>query len=186
MMAEVPGALWEPADIHRYHPRPQGRLYPWSLIIIHCTDGHGDAHGTADMWAQAPKAGEVGTSAHFVIGQDGTVIQAVPLRFAAQHAHAANAYSIGIEHCARTPGELSKDDPGLPPSDAQYAASAKLVAYLCAAAGVIPSPQNIQGHAQADPATTHTECPTGCGWDWPRYLAQVTAEYLLLKPPAVV
>jgi N-acetyl-anhydromuramyl-L-alanine amidase AmpD len=175
--AEVPGALWVAADFTNYGPRPQAQVSAgYSLIVIHITSGRADPMGPAKMWQ---KPGH-GTSAHFVVGQDGTVVQCVPLRFAAQHAHNANSYSIGIEHCAREPGELSASDPGLPPSDALYRASAQLVAYLLKAAGLPPNRQHVKGHAEADNRTTHTGCPDAAPWDWPRYMALVGDAYAAL------
>ncbi len=168
MIEHYPGAIWVPAHSSNY--RPADRL-GFSRIVIHCTDGRPHADPVAKMW-QEPKHG---SSAHFVIGQDGKVIQAVSLADVAYHAHGANSASCGIEHCARTPGELSKEDPGLPPSEAQYAASAALVAWLCGAFRLKANRQTIQGHAEADPATTHTRCPDGCGWDWARYMALLAA-----------
>lgn len=163
MIEHYPGALWRPAHPTNY--RPADRL-GFSRIVIHCTDGRGKAAPVAEMWQQPNH----GSSAHFVIGQDGTVIQAVSLADVAYHAHQANRHSVGIEHCARTPGELGKDDPGLPPSAAQYVASASLVAWLCGAFRLKADRVTIQGHAEVDTSTTHTKCPTGCGWDWDYYM----------------
>ena len=167
---DYPAATWQPAHVTNY--RTAWRTRP-TLICIHCTDGREHAQPVADMWS-TPRHG---SSAHFVVGQDGTVIQSVRIKDIAWHAHAANAYSIGIEHCARTPGELGHDDPGLPPSDAQYAASAALVAFLCAQYGIQPSRVAIVGHSEADAATTHTRCPSGCGWDWTRYMTEISVAY---------
>jgi N-acetyl-anhydromuramyl-L-alanine amidase AmpD len=105
------------------------------------------------------------------------------LAFAAFHAHDANSRSIGIEHCARTPGELGKTDVGLPPSDGQYRASAKLVAYLLTAAGLQPTREYVMGHHEIDPKTTHTGCPDSCGWDWSYYINLVRLEFEALVPP---
>lgn len=147
-------------------------------IVIHITDGRGAAQPVVEMWQQPYH----GSSAHFVIDQDGTVLQAVLLEHAAIHAHAINRLSVGIEHCSRTPGEFKwlKDDPGLPVSDAQYASSAKLVAWLCMHLGLVPSRQSIQGHADIDHATTHRDCPDAI-WDWDRYMTLVNSEYAALS-----
>lgn len=168
MIDRYPGATWVPADPSNY--RRAGRP-AFSRVIIHITDGRPAAMPVAQMW-QVPKHG---SSAHFVVGQDGTVLQCVALGDVAWHAHAQNGAGVGIEHCARTPRELSPLDPGLEPSDAQYAASAKLVAWLCDLVGLPRNRFNIQGHAEADPATTHLDCPLGSGWDWDRYMALVLA-----------
>lgn len=170
MAADYPDAIWLPAHSSNFR---QGRSQHASLIIIHCTDGHEHAQPVAEMW-QEPQHG---SSAHFIVGQLGEVFQSVRLVDTAWHAHTVNGLSVGVEHCARTPRELGPNDPGLPPSDDQYEASAKLVAWLCVQLGVTPSRVCIMGHAEADANTTHSKCPNGCGWDWPRYMAAVAAEY---------
>lgn len=173
------------ADRTNYTVRPSLLLrtgHPYDLIVIHCTDGHERAEPVAEMW-QEPHHG---SSAHLVIGQDATVIQCVPLAFAAYHAHTANSHSIGIEHSARTPNELSKDDPGLPPSDAQLLKSAKIVAYLLKAAALPVDRDHVKGHREADPLTTHTRCPDGCGWPWDAYMNMVRDEYAKLGSAPLV
>src|SRR5271168_4489565 len=127
------------------------------------------------MWQQPGH----GSSAHFVIDQDGSILQCVNLSDSAYHAHARNIVSVGVEHCARSPGELSPDDPGLPVSNAQYASSAKLVAWLCNLGSFAPTRENIMGHAEADLKTTHADCPTGVagGWDWDAFMLLVQDEF---------
>ncbi len=171
---EVPGALWVPANPSNYRERPQHRKKAYDLIVIHITSGRADPYGPARMW-QRPKHG---SSAHFVVGQDGRLLQCVPLRYAAFHAHAANEHSVGIEHCAREPRELGKDDPGMPPTPQLYASSAALVAYLLKAAGLpVAHHVTIMGHAEADKRTTHRGCPDKAPWDWELYLAMVQNSY---------
>jgi N-acetyl-anhydromuramyl-L-alanine amidase AmpD len=173
--AEYPTALWMPAHPSNFH---HGRIVKAATrIVCHCTDGHAEARGVGEMWQQTGH----GTSANFCVGQAGEVIQSVSINDTAWHAHAANSYSVGIEHCARTPGEWGKADPGLAPSDKLYASSAQLCAWLCLTLGFLPSRVTIIGHAEADPATTHTRCPDGCGWNWPRYMRLVTNAYEALK-----
>jgi N-acetyl-anhydromuramyl-L-alanine amidase AmpD len=186
MFAEVPNAYFTLADASNYHARPPYDGSAYDFVVIHITSGRANPIPVARMWQQ-PKHG---SSAHFVVGQDGTVIQCVPLLYAAYHAHSANGRSVGIEHCAREPNEPSfpKNDPGLPPTIEQYTASAKLVAYLLKAAGLpVQKGVTIKGHAEADPATTHTGCPDAAPWDWNLYLKLVNAAYDQLgKPPAIV
>lgn len=184
MTPEVPGAIAVPADSTNYGARPRPILKNgYRRIVIHCTSGRADPMGPASMWQQ-PHAG---SSAHFVVGQDGTVVQCVELCFAAYHAHSANADSIGVEHCARAAGTLSAADPGLPPSDACYRSSAKLVAYLLVAAGVQPDRSTtVLGHAEADPQTTHTLCPVGDGWNWETYWPLLIQEYIALTTAGVL
>lgn len=169
MTAEYPGARWAPA--HESNYRKVGRAKP-HRIVAHITDGHPKAEPVAEMWQQPHH----GSSAHFVVGQDGLVIQSVAIGDVAWHAHEANADSVGIEHCSRTPREWSKGDPGLPPSDALYRASARLVAWLCHQYGIMPSRVAIVGHNEADKTTTHILCPTG-NWDWAKYMGMVAVEY---------
>lgn len=170
MGADYPLATWCPADATNYR---RGRTQHASLVIIHVTDGHEKAQPVAEMW-QIPQHG---SSAHFVVGQQGEVFQAVRLVDTAWHAHTVNGISVGVEHSARSPKELGPNDPGLPPSDALYQSSARLVAWLCVQLGVPPSRVAIMGHAEADAHTSHADCPNGCGWDWPRYMVMVVAEY---------
>lgn len=171
-IAEVPmaSAAWA----HPSNYRAAERTY--KRIIIHITSGRGDPIPVAQMW-QEPNHG---TSAHLVVGQDGTTLQCVRLKDIAWHAHDASLDSIGIEHCAREPGEFKKDDPGLPVSDAQYRASAKLVAYLLTAAGLNADRTTVLGHCEADKKTTHTGCPNSI-WDWDRYMPLVHEEMLWIK-----
>jgi N-acetyl-anhydromuramyl-L-alanine amidase AmpD len=148
----------------------------YARIIIHITSGRANPVPVAQMW-QEPHHG---TSAHFVIGQDGTVLQCVRLKDVAEHAHDANADSVGIEHCAREPKEFGPQDPGLPVSDSQYRASAKLVAYLLIAAGLQASRMTVLGHCEADKKTTHSGCPNAI-WDWDKYMGLVQEEVQCLK-----
>jgi N-acetyl-anhydromuramyl-L-alanine amidase AmpD len=154
--AEYPGALWMPADASNFRAN---RSLAVNLIVIHVTDGHADPRGTARMW-QTPHHG---SSAHFVIGQDGTIVQSVKLSDVAFHAHAANWHSIGIEHSARSPREWDATDAGMPPTAVQLAASAKLVAWLCKRFNLPLTRGAVKGHAEADPASTHADCPEGAG-----------------------
>jgi N-acetyl-anhydromuramyl-L-alanine amidase AmpD len=192
MIAEVPFALWVPAHPSNYRARPADALTPYSLGVQHITSGHPDAMAVAQMW-QCPagsKTNPKGTSCTFVIGQDGTLIQCVSLRFAAQHAHVVNGISYGVEYCARERGEFGPDDPGMPITPVQYAVGAKLNAYLCKAAGYEPVLHlNIRGHAEADPTTTHTRCPDGVagGFDWDTLMTMMKTAYAEIgAPPALV
>jgi len=174
MSTDYPDATWVPADATNFK---RANRASFTNIVIHITHGHEHAQPVAEMW-QEPNHG---SSAHFVVGQDGTVLQAVRLKDVAWHAHAVNAYSVGSEHCARTPGSLNAADPGLPPSDELYAASAKLVAYLCNQMQLAPDRVTIQVHAEIDKETTHADCPTGAPWDWDSYIMLVENEFAALQ-----
>lgn len=161
-VAEVPMAT--PVWAHPTNFRVANRV-TYNRVVVHVTDGHGNALPVAQMWQEPDHK----SSAHLVVGQAGETYQCVRLKDVAWHAHTANWDSIGVEHCARTPGELSKTDPGLPPSPSLYAASAKLVAYLLKAAGLkAVRGVTVVGHAECDPDTTHEDCPNGA-FDWGAY-----------------
>lgn len=80
------------------------------FIIVHYTASTASAHKIAKYFSNSSAK----VSAHFVIGENGEIIQCVPLNEAAWHAGKStwfeydglNAYSIGIEVC--NPGILSK------------------------------------------------------------------------------
>lgn len=164
--------LWQPAHTSRWR---SGRLHAVDWLVWHATSGRGDARATAARWATAPKPHEAPTCAHFAIGQDGFVVQVVHIDDTAQHAHAASDRSVGIELCAREPGEFGPDDPGLPPSPAQLERSVELGAWLCRRLGLAANRTRIRGHAEVDRATTHTGCPTAAGVDLDALAADVAA-----------
>ena len=66
---------------------------------------------------------------HFVVGQAGGGA-AREAEAPAWHDSGRNGESVGIEHVARTPGELGPDDAGLALTEEQLAASAVLVSWL--------------------------------------------------------
>lgn len=131
-------------------------------IVIHITDGGANINGTIG-WFQNPAAQ---VSAHYVIGQDGEIVQMVRHADVAWHARSANGTSIGIEHVANTRG--------LNPTPAQMCASAALVTWLCDQFGIAVDRAHILGHSEADPRTTHTGCPNAV-WDWNYYMGMITS-----------
>ncbi|MBN8214075.1 MAG: N-acetylmuramoyl-L-alanine amidase [Xanthomonadales bacterium] len=130
-------------------------------IVIHITDGGANINGTIS-WFKNPAAK---VSSHYVIGQDGEIVQMVAHNNVAWHAGSANSTSIGIEHVANTRG--------LNPTPAQMCASAALVTWLCDQYGITPDRAHILGHAEADARTTHTACPNAV-WDWVYYMDMIT------------
>lgn len=147
-------------------------------IVIHITDGSGKINGTI-AWFQNPdrrnsKGKKIYSSAHYVVGQDGEVVQMVHNNDIAWHASTANADSIGIEHEARSPGEKGRSDKGLMPTEAEYCASAALVNWLCSQFNIPMDRQHIVGHNEASPSDGHTDCPDGV-WDWDYYMGLVTS-----------
>lgn len=139
-------------------------------IVIHITAGQADYRKTARYFQDPRENGEPRyASAHYVVGQGGEVLQLVRHNDIAYHACSANASSIGIEHSARPPKAWGSDDPGLFPTEAQYRSSARLVRWLCDRYELPLDREHILGHCEADPTTSHTDCPIGV-WDWDRFM----------------
>jgi V8-like Glu-specific endopeptidase/uncharacterized protein YycO len=169
------GALSGPAPEYpgasRFEPAAPGNFTAMSgtravnRIVVHVTDGGRSINGTIS-WFKNPAAK---VSAHYVVGQDGEVVQMVRHNDKAWHAHTANRDSIGIEHVASR-------SRGIFPTNDEYAASAALVRWLCSQYGIPADRDHIIGHNEADPSTTHSGCPTSA-WDWTAYMA-------LVNPPA--
>ena len=154
---EYPGASrFEPADPGNYRARTTPRTI--ERIVIHITDGGSRISGTIG-WFKNPAAK---VSAHYIVGQDGEVVQMVRHNDVGWHANKANGSSIGIEHVANTKG--------LVPTAEQYAASAALVQWLCGEFGIPIDRDHVLGHSEADTKTTHSGCPNAV-WDWPYYMA---------------
>lgn len=156
MAAEYPQA-------NRFVPAAQGNYRALSTpraikrIVIHITDGGANINGTIN-WFKNPEAK---VSAHYVVGQDGEVVQMVKHNDIAWHASSANSDSIGIEHVANTRGIM--------PTEKEYCASATLVQWLCNQYSIPIDRSHILGHAEADPRTSHTGCPNAV-WDWQYFM----------------
>lgn len=195
-MNRCPFALWTPSPNFTV-----GRPAPWDLIVIHITDGQPDVERAVESHLKAANR----KAAHFFAGRAGERYQLVDLDDTAWHAAGVNKRSVGLEHPARAPGEFDRDgwagwspsyrakfldpgdevgiyassDPGLFPTDAQYDASARLVAWLCSVRGRAPSREWIKGHCEATD-TTHRDCPNAV-WDWSRYMGLVDEAYVKLR-----
>ena len=183
--AEYPGAVWSPSPNHSSRKGATA-----DKIVIHITDGSPSLKNCVERF-QRP---ETKSSPHFVVGRDGTVVQLVELDRAAWHARGWNSESVGIEHIARTPGELkgwaklsretrrklveneadadSETDPGLAVTEEQIAASAALVRWLCQRLGLPCDREHVKGHYEC-PGTTHEDCgldrAAGGIWPWARF-----------------
>lgn len=166
-----------------------------SKVVIHINDG---GPGLERCVARFCKP-ETKASPHFVIGRSGEVVQLVALDRAAWHARGWNSESVGIEHIARTPGELkgwaklsretrrklvecdedadTETDPGLMPTEAQIEASAALIKWLCERLGLPMDREHIKGHYQC-PGTSHSDCGLGIEaggiWPWARFFPAPT------------
>ena len=151
-------------------------------IVIHITDGPTTAGATS--WFRSP-ANTGLTSSHYVVGQDGEVIQMVHDADIAHHAGGANRNSIGIEHVAESAtGAARHGRSELRPSDAEYAASAALVTWLCDTYNIPPDRTHVLGHSEVDPGTTHAGCPNSV-WDWDYFMRMVTSRQSLPRTQSV-
>ena len=169
MSAEYPLAVW--CRSANFTP---GRTKPVDRIVYHITDGqpHLDRCVRHLQKTRADYAAEgrdrSGVSPHFLVGQGGEVVQLVHLADTAWHASGVNAHSVGIEHIARTPNELGKDDRGLPLTKPQLDASARLVAWLCKRFSLPLDETHVLPHCRV-PGTSHSDCglETLRGGIWP-------------------
>ena len=98
-------------------------------IVIHYTTSD-NIEGTIDHFIN----GDAGTSAHYIVGRDGELVQMVPDNLSAQHARNMNRRSIGIEHVAKRGQRLTPEQ-----SDKSLALVRWLMAtYAVPRANVIP------------------------------------------------
>ena len=182
---DYPGAQWEPADSSNYtvsDREANGLRIRW--IVTHDIEG---SESSCIKWFQDPAAE---ASSHYVIGYDGTVYEMVAEKDIAWHAGNwdYNQHSIGIEHAGFA------DTGGF--TDAEYRASAKLVAFLMRKynmtlvrpSGIAPAdPENgggVIGHDQV-PDPSNAQLGGGAGhhrdpgryWNWTYYMSLVNEYY---------
>jgi hypothetical protein len=149
------------------------------LVVVHVSEG---SFGGTVRWFQNRRAH---ASAHYVVGRDGEIAHMVPDDQEAWHAGNGfvNLHSIGIEHEGYTnvDGTLT---------DAEYRASARLVAGVLRRYGLPADRRHLIGHNEVpDPFhrgrfggwAHHTD--PGSYWDWPRYLSYVRAYRAGRVPP---
>jgi N-acetyl-anhydromuramyl-L-alanine amidase AmpD len=114
-----------PADFRKMNARTASI----DAIVLHCTEGGGDARKSAVHALRAVETGGRRASFHNVIGRDGAIVQVVPWERQAWHCTSLpgfmeigwNNRSIGIELCALPSQKLT------PP---QEKALVRLVRYL--------------------------------------------------------
>ena len=184
-------AIWRPSPCFTV-----GNGRKPTFAVLHITDGSPSVQNAAERFA----ASKAGVSPHFLIGQGGEIYQFVQLEDIAWHAKEWNSDSIGIEHVARSPGELKQwaslsertrrssvpkgasidgaTDPGFPLTETQLAASARLVAWLCFMFRWEVNRRSIRPHCES-PETTHSDC--GRDWPWNSYLTAVSDRLLELR-----
>jgi hypothetical protein len=135
--------------------------------LAHASDG-GSLLGNV-WWLSG---GHSHASAHYVISRDGSIVQLVHLSDIAWHAGnwKTNVHSVGIEHVGET-----YDPAGF--TTAEYAASAKLVAWLVRRYDIPVDRTHIIGHSEVpDPyhrglygGVSHHHDP-GPYWNWGHYM----------------
>lgn len=155
-----PSCTWIPA---RYRTAGNGRTI--NRVVIHITDGGGDAAATARYFATMDDGRQA--SAHYVVGRAGEIYQCVADGDIAWHCIGGNQDTIGIENSARTRGERGPDDDGLPVTESNYRATAALVRWLCWRYAIPMDRDHILGHNEI--ASNHADCPTG-QWDWAHFM----------------
>ncbi len=151
----------------------RGRYQAIDTIVIHTTEG---SYAGTIAWFRSA-SNPYSTSAHYVIrSSDGQVTQMVHEEDTAYHARSANGRAIGIEHEAimRQARWFTAE---------MYAASAALVADICARRGIPADRAHIVGHAELA-GNTHTD--PGAHWDWTYYMTLVTSGQSLAPPTDAV
>ena len=160
---------WCPFAIQRSLPLDHSdvRPQPPSEIVLHITEGTTPGGAFATFLASlSPHR----VSAHFIVVRDGSIWQLVPLSRVAWHASQVNYHSIGIEHVALSAAgaaDLNHRHPSgapfvyMPATEEQYAASAKLLAWLCGQTGISMDRAHIRTHHEASPIDHHDLCCTG-------------------------
>lgn len=164
---DFPGTdFWAPA--RNFAPRTERDI---RFVVIHITGGPALHEGPAIDQFRSSAA-----SAHYIVNREGSITQMVREQDIANHVDnlhsVSNAHSIGIEHV--NPWNV---DQHMEPTPAQYAASARLVAWLCKCYAIPAEhrPQRgsagIRGHQEEQPRTSHN-CP-GPGWNWDAYMGRL-------------
>jgi N-acetyl-anhydromuramyl-L-alanine amidase AmpD len=160
-----PDVTWVPAPPTNFEPaaRTVGDI---RLIVIHVTDG---SFAGAVSWLTNPQSH---VSAHYAVSRDGEIAQMVARKDIAWHAgnHVVNAESIGIEHEG-----VTDDISGF--TDAEYRASARLVAWLARLYDIPIDRQHIIGHSEVPDPTDPTQgggidhhTDPGTYWNWTHYM----------------
>lgn len=147
-IAQFPGAEWIPTSCNNKCDAGRGGA-SIEYIVIHDTEGGWDA--SVSTLQNDPQK-----SVQYIVGTDGRVAQFVTEDTTAWHAgnYYFNQRSVGIEHV----GYSSK-----PYTEAEYAASAKLVDYLAKKYGVTKDRAHVIGHEQIPNGTRISQSASPCG-----------------------
>lgn len=146
-LPEYPGAEVFPTDCTNKCDTTRGGASV-GFIVIHDTEGGWNA-------SVATLQNDTGKSVQYIVNTDGTVGQFVPESYTAWHDgnYYYNQRSVGIEHV----GYYEQSYP-----DAEYAASAKLVAYLTNKYDVPKDRDHIVGHDQIPNGSVMAESSPFC------------------------
>jgi MYXO-CTERM domain-containing protein len=147
-VSQFPGAQWIPTSCNNKCDAGRGGANI-EYIVIHDTEGGWDA--SVSTLQNDPQK-----SVQYIVGTDGKVAQFLTEDTTAWHAgnYYFNQRSVGIEHV----GYSSK-----PYTEAEYAASAKLVDYLAKKYGVAKDRAHIIGHEQIPNGTRISQSASPCG-----------------------
>jgi N-acetylmuramoyl-L-alanine amidase-like protein len=170
-MTDYKGAIWMPCS--NFFPNSGKK----SFLILHSTAGGSSAQGIANYF-KGTEGGSSPVSSHYVIGQDGTVVQVVAEKDGSYANGVVNSpnwtgnpnyYTISIEHCK--PDTTN----AIPLTTAQKAASFALIKDICQRNGIgmhaADDNTGIASHADIDPIN-RARCPGTYPWEelW-NYLA---------------
>lgn len=168
--------------------------YKPTHIVLHATAGGTDATAIGKYF-QSTVGGSNPVSSHFIIGQDGTIVQCVPIaqaawanglldnpRFAFPPGVNPNYYTISIEHCK--PSTDNSDSL----TDAQAQASFQLVQAICDQYSIPKRAGDASGgiisHADLD-SVSRARCPGPYPWDELWAFLKGGANMLDLNDPVV-
>jgi len=152
--ADYGPALWNAAYSGNYQVANRTKV---DHIVIHDTEG--SYTGTISWFKNASS----NVSAHYVIkSSNGEITQMVKEKDVAWHDACFNTTTVGIEH----EGYAAAPDRWF--TEAMYASSAKLSAYLADKYGIPKERGRIVGHGEAPDCSDHTD--PGPGWNWAHYI----------------
>ncbi|WP_424211655.1 N-acetylmuramoyl-L-alanine amidase [Streptomyces sp. BI20] len=153
------GAVWTAASPANWRRADRPADYTVDRIVVHVTQG--GLQGSVDAFRNPLHK----ASAHYIVAQDGRVVQLVRELDVAFHANnrQVNERSVGIEHV----GFVDRPQDFTP---RMYAASARLAAGICRRYGIPVDRRHFLGHSEV-PGADHTD--PGPHWDWDRYLELV-------------
>lgn len=173
-----PAIRFLPANAANYH-HARRSASAIRLVVVHTIEG---TYSGAISWFRNPRAH---ASANYVVARDGRITEMVAPWDVAWHAGNAwvNAHSLGIEHEGYT------HVPWLY-TDAEYRASARLVAALLRRSHLRADRGHVIGHSEVpDPYhreqfggySHHTD--PGRFWDWRRYMTYLRSYLAGTAPP---